>query len=128
VAALTAGDWRYEKEATGSVAFFGGSAGPRIVTLRCVQVARQLVLSIGASGTARTVPVAIRTTSGTLSWTAAGATPDNPIIAITRPASDPGFDWIAYSRGRISVEAQGLPRLILPVWAEISRVIEDCRG
>jgi hypothetical protein len=90
---------------------------------------RQITLSISASGATGTpVPVSIRTTSGILAWSGAGNAADNQFVVITRPATDPGFNWIAYSRGRISVEARGTARLILPVWAEVSRVIEDCRG
>jgi hypothetical protein len=80
----------------------------------------------GASGP--TVPISIRTTSGVLAWNGVGNASANQFVAITRAATDPGFNWIAYSRGRISVEARGAARLILPVWAEVSRVIEDCRG
>jgi len=69
----------------------------------------------------------IRTSYGALQWAA-----DAPVrtggMSVTRPANDPGFDWIAYSRGRVSLETAGAPRLIVPVWAELVRVIEDCRG
>jgi hypothetical protein len=34
---------------------------------------------------------------------------------------------MAYSRGRFAVEINGLPTLYLPSWAEVGRVIEDCR-
>lgn len=37
------------------------------------------------------------------------------------------LDAIALSRGRFAVEMAGLPTLYLPSWAEVSRVIEDCR-
>ena len=67
----------------------------------------------------------IRTTTGALQWPSVAGT-SGP--SVTRPASDPGFDWIAFSRGRIAIEADGMSRLIAPVWAEISRVIEDCRN
>ncbi|HEY1125713.1 MAG TPA: hypothetical protein VGE65_08770 [Sphingobium sp.] len=129
VATLAPGDWRYEKQLTGSVAQYGPPAGPRIALLRCDSATRQITLSIdgvGASGAS--VPVVIRTTSGTLAWSGVGNAAADQFVAITRPATDPGFNWIAYSRGRISVEPQGKARLILPVWAEIARVIEDCRG
>lgn len=128
VAPLTAGDWRYEKQGRASVASFGDLAGSRLAALRCEPETRQLTLSIGGRAAASNVPVAIRTTSGILTWSGTAGGVGQPSVLVTRPASDPGFDWIAYSRGRISVEAPGLPRLILPVWAEISRVIEDCRG
>jgi hypothetical protein len=40
---------------------------------------------------------------------------------------DPLLDAIALSKGRFAIETDGLPNLILPTWAEVSRVIEDCR-
>ena len=127
MAPLTPGDWRYERQGTGSVALFGG-AGAGLVTLRCDMARRQITLSLSGAAVGQSVPVTIRTTSGTLAWTGTAGTTQSQVVAISRPASDPGFDWISYSRGRVSVEAQGMTRLILPVWAEISRVIEDCRG
>jgi hypothetical protein len=126
---LTPGDWRYEKQPTSSIAQYGAPAGPRVAILRCDFVTRQITLSISGSGATGTpVPVSIRTTSGVLAWSGVGNAANNQFVVITRPATDPGFNWIAYSRGRISVEARGTARLILPVWAEVSRVIEDCRG
>ena len=128
VAPLTPGTWRYEKQGAASVASFGVPGGSGIAALRCEPSARQLTFSVGGRVVVSVVPVSIRTTSGTLAWNGTSVGGDNPSIMVTRPANDSGFDWIVYSRGRISVEAQGLPRLILPVWAEISRVVEDCRG
>ncbi|MBO9669659.1 MAG: hypothetical protein J7485_03995 [Sphingobium sp.] len=128
VAPLTPGIWRYEKQDAASIASFGIPGGSRVAALRCEPGTRQLTFSIGVRAVASAVPVSIRTTSGTLAWNGISVGGDNPSVLVTRPANDSGFDWIAYSRGRISAEAQGVPRLILPVWAEISRVIEDCRG
>ncbi len=43
------------------------------------------------------------------------------------PAGDPLLDAMALSKGRFAVETQGMPTLYLPSWAEVTRVIEDCR-
>jgi hypothetical protein len=123
VASLAPGDWRYEADA----AQFTDPAGRRVAALRCDRAARQITLSISGSAPAPNPAVTIRTTSGTLAWSSVGGTGDASVL-ITRPARDSGLDWIAYSRGRVSIEVQGMTRLILPVWAEVSRVIEDCRG
>ena len=40
----------------------------------------------------------------------------------------PFLDAMAFSRGRMLVQADALPALVVPVQAEISRVVEDCRG
>ena len=43
------------------------------------------------------------------------------------PASDRLLDAMALSKGRFAVEVTGAPTLYLPSWAEVTRVIEDCR-
>jgi len=48
-------------------------------------------------------------------------------LAVTLSVRDSLLDAIALSRGRFAVEAAALPTLYLPSWAEVSRVIEDCR-
>lgn len=45
----------------------------------------------------------------------------------TLTARDPFLDNMIFSRGRISVEVAGTPMLVLPSWAEPTRVVEDCR-
>lgn len=128
VAPLTPGDWRYEKLGSDSIASFGGPSGSRVAVLRCDRASRQIGFSVDGAAVTQAVVVTIRTTSGTLTWSGSAGAGNAPLITVSRPASDKGFDWIAYSRGRVSVEIQGLQRLILPIWAEVSRVLEDCRG
>ena len=91
----------------------------------CDARARQLFLSrAGAIAT----PFTVRTTSASrvLPTGATGGVP--AYVAATLPASDPLLDAIAFSRGRFVLDQAGAPPLVLPVWAEIGRVIEDCRG
>jgi len=40
---------------------------------------------------------------------------------------DPVLDAVAYSRGRFAVAAAGQQPLVVPAWADISRIVEDCR-
>ena len=42
--------------------------------------------------------------------------------------NDAILDAMAFSRGRILVDAEGQQPVILPTWAEITRIVEDCRG
>jgi hypothetical protein len=42
-------------------------------------------------------------------------------------ARDTLLDAMGYSRGRFVVESSGVPTLVVPAWAEILRVAEDCR-
>lgn len=127
VAPVVQGSWRYRSGAAESVAEFGADNMQPSFSMRCVKPSRQIVLTLAGYRTAGTV--VIRTSAGALQW-AGQAMPQSggSVLTITRAASDPGFDWMAYSRGRISIEPTSAPRFLLPVVAEIGRVIEDCRG
>jgi hypothetical protein len=35
---------------------------------------------------------------------------------------------MGFSRGRFLVQGNGLPTLVVPAYAEVLRVTEDCRG
>jgi hypothetical protein len=109
--ALTPGDWAYRED--GPAAVFGDG----LFTVRCDRQARTIsLLRNGAGGT-----LVIRTSYGarSLPGGASGA---------TIPANDPFLDQMAFSRGRIAVEADGQARLVLPTWAEPARVVDECRG
>ena len=43
-------------------------------------------------------------------------------------SNDPILDAMVLSRGRILVDAEGQQPVTLPSWAEIARIVEDCRG
>ena len=123
VAPVGRGDWSYRKEGADSLASFADGGAPRVI-FRCRAAARQISLGVSSSpATARAIT--LRTSYGVLNWQAvAGA---EGVVA-TRAAGDQGFDWIAYSRGRIGIEIDGRTPLVLPIGTEISRVVEDCRN
>jgi hypothetical protein len=103
---LTPGDWSYDP-GSGEARYAGFS-------LRCDAARRQVALSrAGVTG-----PLLLRTTYGERTLPAGTAL----------PAADPLLDEMAFSRGRFTVEAPGMPALILPAWPEPARVVEDCRG
>jgi hypothetical protein len=117
----TPGNWTYHQEGAGSTALFASPVAGSLLTLRCdPAVGRISLLRSGVGQGAMTV----RTSYGATGWPAT-ATPSGTLA--TRAASDAALDQIAYSRGRFAVEVQGLETLILPAWAEVGRVIEDCR-
>lgn len=118
--ATTPGNWTYRAEGAGSVASFG-APGRALMTMRCDVAARQL--SFARAGTGKGL-MTVRTSYGATNWPTV-ATP-TAIVAM-RAATDATLDQIAYSRGRFAIEVQGVDMLILPAWAEVSRVIEDCR-
>lgn len=119
----TAGDWRYVAEQGGTIARFGPVGGATILSIRCDTASRRIVVtrSDGATGTALTV----RTSFGVAQWPAQAGSAG---IVATRAANDAALDQIAFSRGRFVVETEDAPTLVLPAWAEVARVIEDCRG
>ncbi len=117
------GDWSYAIEANGSIARFGLSPASPQLTLRCDRAGRRITLA--RAGVAQGNALTIRTSYGAQSWPA-GIDPAAGLVA-ARTASDTAWDQIAYSRGKIAVEAAGAAPLIVPAWAEIGRVIEDCR-
>lgn len=73
------------------------------------------------------VPLTITTPELRRLLNAAGEGSAPSVLAAKLPASDPLLDAMAFSRGRFMVEAPGTVPLYLPSWAEVSRVIEDCR-
>ena len=110
---LTPGDWSYAGEGGASAAVFGLAGAPAF-TLRCEVARRQVSLSV--QGGAQ--PLRLLTSFGQRTLPAGAML----------PASDPLLDEIVFSRGRFTVQADGLPALIVPTWPEPARVIEDCRG
>jgi hypothetical protein len=118
---LSPGSWSYRQDVRGSVAVFGRQ-GDAAFTLRCDRARRQLHLDRrgAAAGT-----MTVRTSSTARSLAAQGTTDG---ISASLPASDPLIDAMGYSRGRFIVETAPLPSLVVPAWAEVLRVAEDCRG
>ncbi|MGI4733181.1 MAG: hypothetical protein ACRYFW_15755 [Janthinobacterium lividum] len=118
----TSGDWTYRHDGDRSSATFG-LPGADLLTLTCVE-GRRLRLSRGGPGQG---PLTIRTSSATrlVQATPSGGTSDGTQALLS--ASDPLLDAIGFSRGRFVVEQAGAPPLVLPAWAEVERVVQDCR-
>lgn len=129
VAPVAPGNWSYQQAGGRTIArFANGGAQPQL-TLTCDLASK--TISVARSGNvAAAGTMTIRTTATTLAWAAvpgSDAARQSAMVA-SRPASDNGFDSMAFSRGRFSVEVGAMPRLIVPAWAEVARIIEDCRG
>ncbi|CAM8652307.1 MULTISPECIES: hypothetical protein [Sphingobium] len=121
------GGWTYRAEAAGSSAAFGPGVADAQLTLRCDRASRRVSLARAGAGAGQGALI-VRTSYGAASWPATVSAGAAGQLVAFRAASDAGLDQLAYSRGKIAVEAAGAPMLIVPAWAEISRVIEDCRG
>lgn len=121
------GDWVYRQDSRGSIAYYGVVGTDALLTLRCDKAAVQVYLSkrdTGGTGAA----VTVRTTSAVRALTTQPTGNGQPYVAVALGARDGLLDAIAFSRGRFVVEQAGQAPLVVPAWAEIGRVIEDCRG
>ena len=118
------GTWAHVALADGSQAIFRDSSGRPQFTMHCTRSQRRVALSkpsgaaasalfVWTSNSARSVPAAFQ--------------PAQAQLSAALNAMDPLLDSMAFSRGRIAVSAAGAPALVMPVGAEISRVVEDCR-
>jgi len=115
---LSPGEWSYRAAAGGSEASYGPADGAAGFVIRCDQAGRQVVLERRPAGSPG--GMTLRTSFGLYALPAAAP--------VTLPASDPILDALAFSRGRFSVEAPGVPILVIPARPEAARVVEDCRS
>ena len=121
---VTPGVWRYGRDARGSVAMYGRVDADAVAVLRCDRQGGRVFLSIAGSEPA-TLTVRTSSTTRALPLGATGGTP--PYRAATLTPADPLLDALAFSRGRFALSAAGARPLVLPAWAEVGRVVEDCR-
>ncbi|MDC8754667.1 hypothetical protein OIK40_08445 [Erythrobacter sp. sf7] len=126
-APATPGDWRYAATANGSQADFGTPAAPVAFTIACraTTAGPQIELTRHDSA-ADNVPFTVRTETATRTFRARTSS-QRTILVYGIDPRDPLLDAIALSKGRFAIEVEGLPTLYLPSWAEVTRVIEDCR-
>lgn len=121
---FTPGDWAYRKDGAGSIALFGPVGADALLTLRCDRTRGALYLSVQGAGDAAT----IRTTTLTRAIPLRATGGDAGYVASQLAPSDAMLDAMAFSRGRFVVDRAGAAPLVVPPYAEIGRVIEDCRG
>jgi hypothetical protein len=120
---LAAGDWVYRQDERGSIALFGPPNTDALVTLRCDRAQQRIYLARAGSGTGNIV---IRSSSAMKEFVGA-PTGGMPYIATEIMPRDAILDAMIYSRGRIAIIVAGQTPLAIPSWAEIGRVVEDCR-
>ena len=122
-APATPGDWFYRDAGAERIAEFRSPAGGQIFQVTCTQ-RRDITLTVIARAPNANA-LTIRTEHGDRAVSATGG--ENSVSAVLA-ASDTLLDWMAFSKGRLSVEVAGGSQLFLPAWPEVTRVIEDCRG
>lgn len=125
-APATPGAWRYQVNAGGPIAVFIGVGGVGDFVLSCQQPGGPLGLWRAGTSSAPRI-MTIRTETATRSLQVVQAEDTNPFLVASLAPGDPLLDAMALSKGRFAIETEGLPPLFLPTWAEVSRVIEDCR-
>ncbi|WP_285712907.1 hypothetical protein [Erythrobacter oryzae] len=125
-APLTPGTWVYQGYMSSPPAVFMSPDGEGRFVISCdrpngrISLTQMAVMQPSSAMT-------IRTETSTRTLTAKKAPDPVPYLAAELSARDPLLDAMALSKGRFAVEVDGLPTLYLPSYAEVSRVIEDCR-
>jgi len=119
------GIWSYQAVQGGSHAAFADSAGTQRLIIRCNRSAR--TVSLVRTGVPAAAPTLSIWTS-TLSRAVPSRYDTTRSLTADLAAGDPLLDAIAFSRGRFATGAAGAPMVAVPTAAEVSRVIEDCRG
>jgi hypothetical protein len=119
-----AGSWTYAAASDGSEATFANAAGQPQITIRCARSTRRIAIAKATSSASPSLWVWTSSQSKSLP-----ATYDSATARVTADlgAFDPLLDAIASSRGRVGFSSSGLAALVVPPWAEVARVIEDCR-
>ena len=126
-AAQSPGTWRWSLVQGRSTASFVSPDGTILASLACNRTAAQVLLSRAGPGGEAHQPVAVTTTNGTRPLLSEPLLSAAGWLTVELRPVDPILDAIAFSRGRFALEAAGAPPLYLPAWAELSRVVEDCR-
>jgi hypothetical protein len=123
------GAWVYRQDDRGSVALFGEAGRDALFVLRCDTPRRRIFMSrAGNVWNADSVSMTVLTSSARKTFTVrnTGGTPS--YVAVELDPREPHLDAMAFSRGKFLVTLAGRPNLVVPAWAEVGRVVEDCRG
>ena len=118
------GSWSYVPTADGSEARFSNAYAQPQITIHCTRATRRVALAKPASAAAPFISI---WTSSQSRSAPASFNPATNRLTAEFAAFDAFLDAIAFSRGRAAFSVGAAPALIVPVWSEISRVIEDCR-
>src|SRR5690242_10623323 len=119
------GTWAYVATSDGSEANFTNASAAVQLTVHCTRATRRV--SISKAATAAAPSLNVWTSSLTRSVPSA-FNPTTGRLTIDLANYDPLLDALATSRGRIGFSVGTDPALVVPAWAEIARVVEDCRA
>ncbi len=120
-----AGSWTYVPAADGSEAIFADASATPHLWVHCARATRRVTISKAATAAAPAINV---WTSSLSRSVASSFDPATGKLTIDLANYDPLLDAIASSRGRIAFGIASQPSLVVPRWAEVALVIEDCRA
>ncbi|HEY6048087.1 MAG TPA: hypothetical protein VIV07_03475 [Sphingomicrobium sp.] len=118
------GQWVYSSSSGGSAAVFTDESARPQLTIRCTRLSRQVTIAKPATAASPTLNVWTATQVRSLPASFDAATQQ---LSVSLAAFDPSLDAIAYSRGRLGIGLAGAAPLVVPAWADVARVVEDCR-
>jgi hypothetical protein len=123
-ATAVGGNWVWAQTADGSEATFSDSYSRPQLTIHCTRLTRRVSIARPASAAAPFLSIWTSSQSRNLP---ASFNPATGKLTADLPAFDSMLDAVATSRGRIGAGVSGSAPIVLPPWAEIARVVEDCR-
>jgi hypothetical protein len=118
------GSWSWTQTADGSEATFTDAYSRPQLIIHCARVSRRLTVSKPATVAAPSLGIWTSSQSRNLPATFSAA---EGRLSASLPAFDSLLDAMTTSRGRVGVTVSGSAPLVVPPWAEIGRVVEDCR-
>lgn len=122
----TTGDWRYAQESGETYAIYATGGESPHAMIRCDLASRRITLGrFSASDRNQQMRIYTETTTRTLDAGPRAST--YPLVAAELSANDRLLDAMAVTKGNFAMQVSGMPALYLPGWAEVTRVIEDCR-
>ncbi len=125
------GAWSYRAITGGTIATFGLPGQPAQLSFGCDLATHRISVARASSLPPERISgqMIVHTSFGRTPWpVVAGTGATGAYATAIRAGNDGAFDSIAFSRGRFAIEAPGAMPIAVPGWAEVSRVIEDCRG
>jgi len=126
-APLPAGDWQWLPRSGGSQARFGQPGQPPLLILTCDRAAASVELALPATGPAAAATITTSTASASYPATLRTIGTLSALVVVL-PVNDRMLDAMAFSRGRFRLHFDNGVELVAPSWAEVGRVVEDCRG
>lgn len=122
----TPGTWTYANRQGETLALYGEDPRAPLFLMRCTGTAVAIARVTDQANSAPRV-MSVTTETVTRQLEAAPVAGSANLLAAPLPPGDPLLDAMAITKGRFAIEVEGERSLYLPAWAEVTRVIEDCR-